>query len=362
MTWSAKSDPCVPSAGRRRGVGKDEPDPGRQHDERDEEGADRPLAVPQHEEQECDAEHPAEEGDGSAERAIRDRPEHAGADEQVAKVEREAGGHERRRQPRGARARDHENPNRRGLRGRVARDREPSVEMGRHPRPMLAGAAGRNTIRPMGDFERVRRSFPLGNGSTGRLYSLPELERAGLGAIRRLPVSIRLVLESLLRNCDGKRVKADDVRALAAWKPRAERTEEIPFVVARIVLQDFTGVPLLVDLAAMRSAVGRAGQESRRSSSRSCRSIWWSTTPCRWISPVSADALAAQPGDGIQAQPRALPVPEVGHAGVRHVQGRAARHRHRPPGQPRISRQGRARRRTAFIIPTRSSAPIRTRR
>jgi aconitate hydratase len=115
----------------------------------------------------------------------------------------------------------------------------------------------------MSDFERVRRSFPLGNGSSGQMYSLPELEREGLSGIRRLPVTIRVVLESLVRNCDGRRVKADDVRALAAWKPRAERTAEVPFVVARIVLQDFTGVPLLVDLAAMRSVVERLGRDPK---------------------------------------------------------------------------------------------------
>ena len=115
----------------------------------------------------------------------------------------------------------------------------------------------------MGDFDRARQSFPLGNGSSGELYSLPELERQGVGAIGRLPLTIRVVLESLLRNCDGKRVKADDVRALAAWKPRAERIDEVPFVVARIVLQDFTGVPLLVDLAAMRSAAARLGRDPK---------------------------------------------------------------------------------------------------
>src|SRR4029453_16438886 len=91
----------------------------------------------------------------------------------------------------------------------------------------------------------------------------PQLEKEGLGAVSRLPVSLRIVLESLLRNCDGKRVKEEDVRALANWKPRAERTAEIPFVVARIVLQDFTGVPLLVDLAAMRSAGARLGRAPR---------------------------------------------------------------------------------------------------
>ncbi len=103
------------------------------------------------------------------------------------------------------------------------------------------------------------QSFDLGNGRSGKFYSLPQLEKEGLGPISKLPVSIRIVLESVLRNCDGKKIKEDDVRALANWQPHAERTEEIPFVVARVVLQDFTGVPLLVDLAAMRSAVARLG-------------------------------------------------------------------------------------------------------
>ena len=106
-------------------------------------------------------------------------------------------------------------------------------------------------------------AFDLGNGRRGTCTRLPQLEKAGVGPVSKLPVSIRLVLESVLRNCDGKRVSEQNVRALANWKPKAPRTEEIPFVVARIVLQDFTGVPLLVDLAAMRSARGAAGQESR---------------------------------------------------------------------------------------------------
>src|SRR5438128_2843599 len=105
------------------------------------------------------------------------------------------------------------------------------------------------------------QEFDLGDGKRGTFYSLPQLEKAGVGPVSRLPVSIRLVLESLLRNCDDKRVTEQHVRALANWKPNGPRTEEIPFVVARIVLQDFTGVPLLVDLAAMRSAVGRLDKE-----------------------------------------------------------------------------------------------------
>src|SRR6266699_3162729 len=115
---------------------------------------------------------------------------------------------------------------------------------------------------PQNPFDTLE-TFDLGNGQQGKLYSLPKLEKAGVGPVSRLPVSLRLVLESVLRNCDGKRVSEQNVRALANWKPKAPRTEEIPFVVARIVLQDFTGVPLLVDLAAMRSAVARLGSDPK---------------------------------------------------------------------------------------------------
>ncbi len=107
------------------------------------------------------------------------------------------------------------------------------------------------------------QQFPDGAGVNCNFYSLPALEQAGLGKISRLPVSIRLVLESVLRNCDGKKISEQDVRNLAAWKPNSTRTEEIPFVVARIVLQDFTGVPLLVDLAAMRTAVAKLGKNPK---------------------------------------------------------------------------------------------------
>jgi len=108
----------------------------------------------------------------------------------------------------------------------------------------------------------TRQTFKTGSGSDGIFYSLPELERHGHGTISRLPISIRIVLESVLRNFDGgRRVSEANVLALAGWQAESERTEEIPFVVARVVLQDFTGVPLLVDLAAMRSAVQRMGKD-----------------------------------------------------------------------------------------------------
>ena len=107
------------------------------------------------------------------------------------------------------------------------------------------------------------QSFDLGNGKQGKFYSLPALEAAGVGPISRLPVSVRIVLESVLRNYDDKKVSQANVKELANWKPNETRTAEIPFVVARIVLQDFTGVPLLVDLAAMRSAVAKLGKNPK---------------------------------------------------------------------------------------------------
>ncbi len=113
------------------------------------------------------------------------------------------------------------------------------------------------------DYLGTLQFFDLGNGQKGRLYSIPALGHALGLPVRRLPVSIRLVLESVLRNCDGLKVQESSVRELAAWKPVEARTAEIPFVVARIVLQDFTGVPLLVDLAAMRSAVQRLGKNPK---------------------------------------------------------------------------------------------------
>ena len=107
----------------------------------------------------------------------------------------------------------------------------------------------------------TRRTFKTGDGSEGVFYSLPQLEAEGISAISRLPISIRVVLESVLRNFDnGKKVSEEAVKQLANWGATAERTDEIPFVVARVILQDFTGVPLLVDLAAMRSTVEGMGK------------------------------------------------------------------------------------------------------
>jgi aconitate hydratase len=112
---------------------------------------------------------------------------------------------------------------------------------------------------PHDPFGTLREFQPV-PGRSGKFHSLPQLEKTGLGRISRLPVSLRIVLESVLRNCDGRKITEAHVRELANWEPTGERTREIPLVTARILLQDFTGVPLLADLAAMRDAVRRLGR------------------------------------------------------------------------------------------------------
>ncbi|AJE99459.1 aconitate hydratase AcnA [Pandoraea apista] len=114
------------------------------------------------------------------------------------------------------------------------------------------------------NLHKTLKEFKLSGDKKGKFYSLPQLGKALGVNVERLPVSIRIVLESVLRNCDGKKVTEEHVKQLANWKPNAERTDEIPFVVARVVLQDFTGVPLLADLAAMRNVAERQGKNPKR--------------------------------------------------------------------------------------------------
>ncbi len=113
------------------------------------------------------------------------------------------------------------------------------------------------------NLHNTLQDLKIGSGSTGQYYSLPALGKALGVKMSRLPVSIRIVLESVLRNCDGKKVTEAHVRQVANWKPKAQRTDEIPFVLARIVLQDFTGVPLLADLAAMRGVAQKMGKNPK---------------------------------------------------------------------------------------------------
>ncbi|MDB5817392.1 MAG: acnA, partial [Rhizobacter sp.] len=111
-------------------------------------------------------------------------------------------------------------------------------------------------------FPTTLKNFTSSSGTTGQFYSLLELAKE-FPNITRLPVSIRIVLESVLRNCDGKKVTKEHVAQLANWQAVAPRVEEIPFVVARVVLQDFTGVPLLADLAAMRNVAKAMGKDPK---------------------------------------------------------------------------------------------------
>src|SRR5256885_8850560 len=107
------------------------------------------------------------------------------------------------------------------------------------------------------------QEFKMASGKTGKFYSLPALEKALGAKVSGLPVSIRIVLESVLRHCDGKKITEEHVRQLANWKPNAPRTDEIPFVLSRILLQDLTGIPSLADLAAMRSVAQRLGKNPK---------------------------------------------------------------------------------------------------
>ena len=112
-------------------------------------------------------------------------------------------------------------------------------------------------------FAHTLKTFKTKSGASGKFYSLPALAKTW-PQVTRLPVSIRIVLEAVMRHCDGKKVTPEHVEQLAHWAPTAARTDEIPFVVARVVLQDFTGVPLLADLAAMRSVARRLGKDVER--------------------------------------------------------------------------------------------------
>jgi aconitase A len=105
------------------------------------------------------------------------------------------------------------------------------------------------------------KTFTTGSGSTASYHSLPALKDLGIADVSRLPVSIRIVLESLLRNLDGRKVTESDIKNLANWNAKSPGDYEVPFTVARVVLQDFTGVPLVVDLAAMRDAAAKAGAD-----------------------------------------------------------------------------------------------------
>ncbi|WP_225785079.1 aconitate hydratase AcnA [Xenophilus sp. Marseille-Q4582] len=127
---------------------------------------------------------------------------------------------------------------------------------------MAAAASQATPQAPAAGAFATLKTFKTGTGESGKFWSLKELAKK-YPNVAKLPVSIRIVLESVLRNCDGQKVTPAHVEQLANWQPNAERTEEIPFVVTRVVLQDFTGVPLLADLAAMRSVAAKLNKSPK---------------------------------------------------------------------------------------------------
>ncbi|MCC2645058.1 MAG: acnA, partial [Burkholderiales bacterium] len=114
----------------------------------------------------------------------------------------------------------------------------------------------------MHNLYNTKHSLTTSKGKKYYYYSLPELARQGFN-ISKLPVSIRIVLESVLRNYDDIKINENHIKQLASWAPNTKRVDEIPFVVARVLLQDFTGVPLLCDLAAMRSVADKMGKNPK---------------------------------------------------------------------------------------------------
>ncbi|HNM46240.1 MAG TPA: aconitate hydratase AcnA, partial [Candidatus Sumerlaeota bacterium] len=110
----------------------------------------------------------------------------------------------------------------------------------------------------------ARREITFGSGRKAHFFHLAALEQRGLGQISRLPFSIKILIESVLRNCDDFAYTQEHVKKLAAWKPVEAEREETPYMPARVVLQDFTGVPAVVDLAAMRDAVKKIGGDPAR--------------------------------------------------------------------------------------------------
>ena len=176
------------------------------------------------------------------------------------------------------------------------------------------------------------QEFRMSSGKTGKFYSLPALQESGVGRISRLPVSVRIVLESVLRNCDGKKLTEEHVRQLAGWQPARRAQTRSPFVVARIVLQDFTGVPLLCDLAAMRSVAHRLGRNP---------TVIEPLVPVDLVVDHSVqvdhygtpNALDLNMKVEFQRNAERYRFLKWGMQAFDGVQGRAARHRHRAPGR-----------------------------
>ncbi len=211
----------------------------------------------------------------------------------------------------------------------------------------------------MTDSFKARTTLEVGK----QTYEICSLGALKAHNVARLPFSLKILLENLLRFEDGVNVKRSDIEALLDWDPKAAPHHEIAFTPARVIMQDFTGVPCIVDLAAMREAIVRLGGDPQRVNP---------LAPAELVIDHSvqvdeygaADSLAAQQRNRIQPQRRALHVPALGPDRVQQLQGGAAEHRHRAPGEHRAAGARRSLRTTPAPrhapIPTPWSAPTRT--
>ena len=209
----------------------------------------------------------------------------------------------------------------------------------------------------------ARTSLSVGDRNF-TFYRLGALADAGIGDPGKLPYSIRVLLESCLRNLDGFVVTEAHVKALANYDATNVGDQEIPFKPGRVVLQDFTGVPAVVDFAALRAQMQRWNGDVSKVNPL-IRADLVIDHSVQIDAYGTAQAMAHERQTRVRAQHRALPLPEVGPAGVRQLHRGAAGHRHRAPGQPRVPRGRRARASRpngdgGAACPTRWSAPTPT--
>ena len=186
----------------------------------------------------------------------------------------------------------------------------------------MTSTPGPNSFDSAGTLEVGDASYEI--------YRLSAVE-----GVERLPYSLKILLENLLRTEDGVSTTADHVRALLAWDSSAEPDTEIQFTPARVIMQDFTGVPAVVDLATMREAMVDLGGDPSKINPLAPAEL---VIDHSVVADVfgAPDAFERNVDAGVRAQQGALPVPALGPVGVRRLQGRPAGHRHRAPGQHRV--------------------------
>ena len=231
--------------------------------------------------------------------------------------------------------------------------RPASADCLRRPRPLFCHPARQDRSRSTDHGRRPSQQLQGPQDAEGRQQeptpiSASKAVEKEVGDLSRLPFSLRILLENLVRHEDGTTVKKDDIAAFADWvKNGGKSTKEINFRPARVLMQDFTGVPAVVDLAAMRDAMGKLGGDAKKINP---------LVPVDLVIDHSVIVdnfgnnarLRRQREARVRAQPRALPVPALGPDGVRQFPRRAAGHRHLPPGEPGVScRRSCSSRRTA---------------